>query len=240
MSLVAILRVALPPLVLCGLQSPALHAGIIPVSQDRSVFLRVSDFNCGPSFPCLITETEEASGFGLFDESLVVPGHGTAEQTSSISPLLVRAVGLAEAESGRVPFTTYVTAVSHFELTFDITSTEAWRLMVKMPAVSFFFSGAEFSLVGPGVNIVTGSGIDPLNIDYLVTLTPGSYNLRSRIRVDAQEEFGLASYDVTFEPLQSVPEPGTAFLLIVGALVLGVRTFFWRCRSNDGWASGVN
>jgi hypothetical protein len=94
--------------------------------------------------------------------------------------------------------------------------------------------------VGPGVNIGRGSSIDPFNIDGPVTLTPGSYHLRIRIGVDAQEEFGIASYDVTFETLQNVPEPGTAFFLMAGALATSARAFFRPRASKGDCARGVN
>src|SRR5690349_19999911 len=121
---VAVLRVALPALALYALEAPMLRAGIIPVSQDRSVLLRVfgppfddHDPDGGILFYCInFDETRAASGLGLFDESLSVPGHGTAQQTSSISPLLVRAVGVTEAGAPRLDPLLYVSAKSDFVL----------------------------------------------------------------------------------------------------------------------------
>ena len=226
MTLVGMLRVTLPAVVLCALDSAVLRAGIIPVSQERSVSLRVL-----PNFPprppcdtsdCNFEEERTASGFGAFNESISFSGHGTARQTSSISPFLVRAVGFTEADQRRP--NTRVDAVSNFDLIFDVASTETWRLIVNIsdcPVCGAFALGADFSLVGPGVSIVVDSADFPVNMDRLVTLTAGSYRLRSRIRVAADpEEAGSLAYDMTFQSTQAIPEPGSAFLMIAGALVI--------------------
>ena len=217
--LVVFLRVALPAVVLYALQAPTLRAGIIPVSQDRSILLRVN------GLPIDFDETRAASGFERFDESLSVPGHGTAQQTSSIFPLLVRAVGFTEAASSRNPFT-FVDANSDFDLRFDVASTETWHLKVSMTEAPGGCCGAAlFSLVGPGVSIVfepnNGPSPDPFTIDQLVELTPGSYRLQFFEHVAAQEESFSLSYDVTLQ--STIPEPGSVWLLVIGSVVISAR-----------------
>jgi hypothetical protein len=180
------------------------------------------DPGCGVFFKCInFDETRAASGFGLFDESLSVPGNGTAEQTSSISPFLVRDVGLTEAAEIRRDPDTYVSAKSDFDLKFEVASTETWRLAVNMPEDSCPCSGTLFSLVGPGVSIVFDKGYlisNPVNIDQLVKLTPGSYRLQLTRHLDAQEEASSWRYDMTFQ--STIPEPGTVWFLVIGSVVI--------------------
>jgi hypothetical protein len=246
MMLGAVSRVALPALALYALEAPMLRAGIIPVLQDRSVLLRVfgppghsHDPECGIFFNCInFDETRAASGFGLFDESLSVPGHGRAQQTSSISPLLVRAVGFTEAATSRVDPFTYVDAISDFDLKFEVVSTETWRLNVNMQPVHCPCLGPSFSLIGPGVSIVLDEDLvtDPFNIDQLVKLTPGSYRLQVASVVNAQEEAISMKYDMTFQ--STIPEPGTVWLLIMSSAVIGTRALYRLRAPRGNCASG--
>jgi hypothetical protein len=151
----------------------------------------------------------------------------------------VRAVGFTEAGEPRLDPFTYVSAKSDFDLKFEVASAETWRLAVDMPEDSCPCSNTLFSLVGPGVSIVFDKGYlrsNPVNIDQLVKLTPGSYHLQVDRSMDAQEEASSWRYDMTFQ--STIPEPGTVWLLIMSSAVVGTRALYRLRAPRGNCASG--
>jgi hypothetical protein len=219
------------------LTAQTVFADIIPISSDRLVSLQVfgppghsNDPECGVSFNCInFDQNRSSSSTQPFNQSLSVAGNGEAQQTSSISPGSIAVRGVTVAANNRTDPFTYVNSVSSFDLHFQVSQPEDWRLAVAMPETGLCpCLTVSFSLVGPGISITfdeTEPAIHPIQIDQLVGLVPGSYRLQVATRINAQEESAAMNYDVTFRSV--VPEPGSWLLLIISLIVVGAE-YRWR------------
>jgi hypothetical protein len=201
--------------------APKLQAGIIFVSQNRSVSVQEETLGGDGQF---YADSTNASGFELFDESVILSGSGfaTAEarQASFLSSSRVTVVGSVEAfgyydEVLDVEY--YSNATSTFRVFFDITRTATWDIrLVTYDEGSA--SALRNRLQGP-------QGAIFLSADFFfaesLVLTPGRYDLL--VEAEAFGSFGdeyqggRASYDLTF---QAVPEPRYAPLMLAAVLVL--------------------
>ncbi|MBX9579286.1 MAG: PEP-CTERM sorting domain-containing protein [Gemmataceae bacterium] len=199
-------------------------------------------------------QSAAAPGFGLFDRTvisditfvgiddndppLVLSANSNAytAQTSVIHAagatglLSAIATALNLSPDGTSPTVITATADSEFALQSEVTAPGQFRLTASIPGI--FSEGTAFasvSLMDAGDTEIAGLFAVDFSeppLDVVLDLGPGTYTLTAAAYADVLDvdRGSRAVLDFSLAPVASVPEPGSAALLGVGAVGLLART----------------
>lgn len=218
----------------------AARAGLMPVAQDRRVFISGQATDNGSGMTDWDSHAVSAPDFSLFDEMHgvainvgVATADGLVSQRSAIGPAEVTVTSLADAfatafdpdPSDDLDVNADAGGSSNFWLTFDLDSAETWRLEAD---------GYAFDNGGALVQLMHGADIlaswDPASsgspLDETLLLPPGRYDLLADVYASGFAAFGnqtagRAELGLSFRqvgPAFVVPELGT---WLGGAVLLG-------------------
>ncbi|MEX0676189.1 MAG: PEP-CTERM sorting domain-containing protein, partial [Pirellulales bacterium] len=190
-------RMSVPILVLFGLLSSIAGAGLVPISQSRSVEGRAAARTQG-GLEHIDSAGTSAPDFGPFSSSdgvTVAAGLSTAlafgSQQSSISPTLVQFLGVADVNthSDRPQSSADGIGGAHFGLVFDLMTAESYQLDIS--AMTDDRLGAHLRLEGSTTFVAFSASRlpNPGPLHEILHLPAGRYVLQASAQASAGTDF---------------------------------------------------